>query len=259
MAPDDRRLTVMLIPEGGSGRSTRTLRVPYRRVKVIAAVAVAAVLLWVLSVGSWWYVSVQAARLPGMKRSVERLEAENRQVAVLSEALARLELQYEQVRGMLGAGRSRENRALWLPPAGEGAAAEPVADTAAASLPTSWPLVQSGFVTREHLGEFRGRHPGMDIAVSEGSYIRASGAGRVMEAGEDPVYGRFVRLDHGQGYETLYAHAAELFVEPGGWVGRHEVIALSGSTGTSTAPHLHFEVIREGEPVDPRTVVRPPG
>ena len=90
------------------------------------------------------------------------------------------------------------------------------------------------------------------------SYVRASGAGTVVDVGEDPVYGLFVVLDHGDGYTSLYGHASLTLVTRGQRVRRNEVIALSGSTGRSTAPHLHFEILLNGEAVDPLTLVNQP-
>ena len=101
-------------------------------------------------------------------------------------------------------------------------------------------------------------HPGLDIAVAQDSYIRAAAGGIVRDAGTDEVYGKFVLIDHGDGYESMYGHASQIFVAAGDSVERHEVIALSGSTGRSTAPHLHFEVRREGQAVDPLSLVRKP-
>ena len=80
----------------------------------------------------------------------------------------------------------------------------------------------------------------------------------VTQAGEDPVYGKYVRIRHPEGYESVYGHASELFVISNEEVERHQVIALSGNTGTSTAPHLHFEIWKDGEPIDPRQVVPAP-
>ncbi len=90
------------------------------------------------------------------------------------------------------------------------------------------------------------------------SYIRAAGSGTVRDAGVDEVYGRYVLIDHGGGLESMYGHASRVFVVPGDRVEQNEVIALSGSTGRSTAPHLHFEVRRDGEAVDPLAYVRQP-
>ena len=115
----------------------------------------------------------------------------------------------------------------------------------------------AGFITRE---TSRGRetHPGLDIAVPRDSNIRAAGPGVVKEASEDEIYGRYVLLDHGHGLESLYGHASRIFVRPGDRVARGEVIALTGSTGQSSAPHLHFEIRKDGRPVDPLAYVRQP-
>jgi murein DD-endopeptidase MepM/ murein hydrolase activator NlpD len=188
---------------------------------------------------------------------VEFLQARQDSMRVLAGELAEMERLYEQLRIMLGADRAQDTAGLWLPPAGS-ARQGSEADPAGADLPTAWPLSKRGFVTREHLGRMPGEHPGIDIAVAEGTYVRAAGGGTVLEAGEDPVYGKYVRLAHREGFETLYAHASELFVSEGDRVERHEVVGLSGNTGTSTAPHLHFEVRKDGEPVDPLTFVQPP-
>jgi murein DD-endopeptidase MepM/ murein hydrolase activator NlpD len=159
---------------------------------------------------------------------------------------------------MLGASRTSVAASIWLPAIGEAPLPESAGDSVGATAPNAWPLTQRGFVTREHLGRIPGQHPGIDIAVPEGSYVRASGSGIVTEAGEDDVYGKFVRISHGDGYETVYGHASELFVESDHEVTRHQVIALSGNTGTSTAPHLHFEVWQDGEAIDPRELVDAP-
>ena len=104
-------------------------------------------------------------------------------------------------------------------------------------MPTAWPLAFSGFITREQAHEGRrGEHPGLDIAAPENSVIRASGGGVVKEAGEDPVYGWYVLIDHGGGLESLYGHASRVVVMVGERVGRLDVIALSGSTGSNAQP-----------------------
>jgi murein DD-endopeptidase MepM/ murein hydrolase activator NlpD len=130
-------------------------------------------------------------------------------------------------------------------------------DGRGAMLPHAWPLKGIAFVTRGPEA-VPGGHPGIDIAVAAGSRILASGAGTVEEAGEDPVYGRFVVIAHGDGVESVYGHASRLLVHPHEHVHAEQVIALSGSTGASTAPHLHFEIRRNGRAVDPRAYVATP-
>ncbi|MEX0856052.1 MAG: M23 family metallopeptidase, partial [Gemmatimonadota bacterium] len=125
-------------------------------------------------------------------------------------------------------------------------------------LPTSWPLTEAGFVTQALLGDVAVDHPGLDIAIPAGSYVRASGTGTVVESGPDEIYGLYLVLDHGEGYRTRYAHASLLLAEQGDVVRQNEIIALSGSSGRSTAPHLHFEILRDDEPIDPLTMVTQP-
>ena len=96
------------------------------------------------------------------------------------------------------------------------------------------------------------RHTGLDIPAPHGTPILASGGGRVVSAGSKGAYGRTVVIDHGDGLSTLYGHASKLLVRAGDVVMPNQQIALVGSTGRSTGPHLHFEVIRHGVRVEPR-------
>jgi len=96
------------------------------------------------------------------------------------------------------------------------------------------------------------RHTGLDIPARHGTPILASGGGRVLSAGYKGAYGQTVVIDHGDGLATLYGHASKLLVRPGEVVMPQQKIALVGSTGRSTGPHLHFEVIHNGNRVEPR-------
>ena len=98
-------------------------------------------------------------------------------------------------------------------------------------------------------------HPGVDVAVPRGTPIRAAGGGTVAQAGFHPEYGLFVLIDHPDGYRTMYGHASRLLVSAGSRVDAGEVIALSGNTGRSTAPHLHFEKRRGDLLLDPRATI----
>ncbi|MFN6560765.1 MAG: murein hydrolase activator EnvC family protein [Nostoc sp. ChiSLP01] len=98
---------------------------------------------------------------------------------------------------------------------------------------------------------YRRFHAGMDFAASYGSTIRAADSGTVIFAGWYGGYGRAVIIDHGKGITTLYGHTSELYVSDGQGVERGQAIAAVGSTGLSTGPHLHFEVRRNGSPVNP--------
>jgi murein DD-endopeptidase MepM/ murein hydrolase activator NlpD len=118
-------------------------------------------------------------------------------------------------------------------------------------------LAIPGYVTRGQTepNAYNDAHPGLDIAVPLGTEIRAAGGGVVVEVKEDVEYGLSVRLAHPDGYETLYAHASRTLVEEGNRVPTGQVIALSGNSGRSTAPHLHFEVRRAGKVLDPLQLI----
>jgi murein DD-endopeptidase MepM/ murein hydrolase activator NlpD len=94
-------------------------------------------------------------------------------------------------------------------------------------------------------------HEGIDVSAPMGTPIEAPAAGRVAEAGWQAGYGNVVVIDHGFGLKTKYAHASRLLVRAGERVQRGQRVALVGSTGLSTGPHLHYEVHANGRPVDP--------
>lgn len=94
-------------------------------------------------------------------------------------------------------------------------------------------------------------HEGIDIAVSEGTAVKAAECGTVIFAGDGGTYGNLVRIDHGNGVVTAYAHLSKINVSVGQIVNSETQIALSGNTGRSTGPHLHFEIVKSGTPLDP--------
>ena len=94
-------------------------------------------------------------------------------------------------------------------------------------------------------------HRGIDISVPAGTPVRAMAPGEVVFAGTMSGYGLVVIVDHDQGVRTLYAHLSELRVEAGMTLEGRGVIGLSGSSGRSTGPHLHFEIQRRGSAEDP--------
>jgi len=112
--------------------------------------------------------------------------------------------------------------------------------------------IVSGFGMRRDPFTFAWKmHTGVDIANVPGTPIRAAASGVVVDAGWVGGYGLAVRIDHGNGVETVYAHLSRVVVQRGQTVKKGELIANMGSTGRSTGPHLHYEVRLGGRPVDP--------
>lgn len=98
-------------------------------------------------------------------------------------------------------------------------------------------------------------HYGLDIAAPAGTSIKAADGGKVVYAGWKSSYGYLVEIDHENGYRTRYAHCSEIHVSVGDRVYKGQVIASVGSTGNSTGPHLHFEVLKNGVNVNPANYV----
>lgn len=128
-----------------------------------------------------------------------------------------------------------------------------------ASIPAIQPVsnknltrVASGFGYRIHpIYKTAKMHAGMDFAAPKGTPIYSTGNGTVKHAAYDEGYGYHVIVDHGYGYETLYAHMTQMKVRRGQTVARGQLLGTVGSTGLSTAPHLHYEVIKNGNKVNP--------
>jgi len=121
--------------------------------------------------------------------------------------------------------------------------------------------IQKGWLSSRYgtrVDPFTGKlawHAGVDFAGKQGSGIIAVASGVVTWSGERYGYGKMVEVDHGNGYKTRYAHCFELKADVGDIVKKSQVIALMGSSGRSTGPHVHFEVYKNGRTIDPATYV----
>ena len=113
-----------------------------------------------------------------------------------------------------------------------------------------------GYRTNPVSGNY-GFHTGLDLAADEGTPVSASFYGRVSETGEDDVWGKYVLMEHSDGFSTYYCHLSEIFVSEAAVIRQGETIGLVGSTGWSTGPHLHFEVRINGIRVDPERLLYP--
>jgi len=117
-----------------------------------------------------------------------------------------------------------------------------------------WPSV--GRITSTFGSRNGGFHHGLDIAAPKGSAVKAARCGRIEFVGWLNVYGRTVIIDHGDGYQTLYAHNDQFLVKEGQYVVAGEKVATIGATGNTTGPHLHFEIIVDGRRIDPLNFLR---
>ncbi len=169
-------------------------------------------------------VSADASRL--ISQATETLDALSRQAALQEESYSAILQKY----------RSNQQLFAHIP------AIDPIREG----------VISDGFGMRFHpILHMRLMHEGIDIVADVGTHVHVTGDGVVSYVGQRGGYGNVVEIDHGFGYSTVYGHLEKALVREGQRVKRGQVIALSGDTGLSTGPHLHYEVIKNGVHVNP--------
>jgi murein DD-endopeptidase MepM/ murein hydrolase activator NlpD len=257
-----KRAVTLVVQRDGTTR-TKTFRIPLWALRFGTWTAGLAAPLLLLLVVLYGPMVRAASRVPGMERELARLRADNARVRELSAALDSAESRYTQVRQMMGGTIVRDpvtssSGLPVAPPIRAQLTSTPAAWTMGPTVPARWPLDETGYLTRGQVkaGGRDEAHPGIDIAVPVGSLVRASGGASVRQSGVDPEYGLFVLLDHPEDYQTMYGHLSRTLVTAADSVASGQVIGLSGNSGRSTAPHLHFEIRRRGASLDPMTMVK---
>ena len=259
--------TLMIHKDGAL--SSRQVRLPGWSIRALVILVVIGIMAVIAAAVFYGPTAVAAARAPILERRVARLEQENARVTELARRLDEVEARYAQMRALLGGNvtlpatpgsrPSRADDSLYIAPpivARSPAAAD--TEPAGVSQPHLWPLAVASYRTRGLAIGDPGTesHAGLDLAVPLGSEVRATGGGKVTATGSDSSYGLYVRIDHGQQTESMYGHLSRVIVRQGDDVRAGQLIALTGNTGRSTAPHLHFEIRRAGRSVDPLTLVK---
>jgi murein DD-endopeptidase MepM/ murein hydrolase activator NlpD len=122
--------------------------------------------------------------------------------------------------------------------------------------PDIWPV--AGIISQPFNGGSTpdARHDGIDIIAESNALVLASARGIVIQAGQDRDLGRFVKIDHDHGVQTLYAHLSRSFVKAGDHVEKGTSVGTVGNTGNSFGPHLHYEILVKGKSVDPEQYLK---
>ncbi|HDQ99268.1 MAG TPA: M23 family metallopeptidase [candidate division WOR-3 bacterium] len=241
-----KRQVSFLVTTNYNSRSHRgTLSLAAVRLAGVIAALLLVLVVFALVLG--WAGLHRTARLSYLETRNVQLEAEFVRVAELRQRLDRLEELERRYAEMLGV-ELTPPPVDWSVLPGDRDDIEDAAPDAWGSAPVpSLRPVEEFVVSRR----FSRDHPGVDLAARAGTPVRASADGVVAEASEDSIFGHHLRLTHPGGFETFYGHLRERQAAVGDSVRAGQPIGTVGSTGRSTAPHLHFEVRRYGEPVDP--------
>jgi murein DD-endopeptidase MepM/ murein hydrolase activator NlpD len=259
-----KQFSVIIVPH--DNRTTWSFRVSYRLVMVFLVLLGLAGVSMAAFVVTYGRLAGLAQRSMTVSRENDRLKYQLAQVDSLRTELLNLQAFGLQLKGMLGIALSPEDSMLVasLSPTAKSPSIKRVEEDGGVgpeeqrlmleAMPSMWPL--KGYVTREFFvtgGEKSPQyHPGMDIAAPRNTPVYAAADGIVEVSRFDETYGWEVEIDHGYGIRSVYGHNTRNLVSVGDRVARGKTIAFVGSTGASTAPHLHFEVRENGVPVDPR-------
>lgn len=243
-----RFLSIILVPPGGGKPRSFSLA---RRGMVVATLLVAIVLaLFAFSLSVLGRVGRSSITISRLARENVTLKGNRGKLAKIEDELARLRIVEKRLAKLLGVEQEESEAERPLRSAGLLAPASGQEGDYSGRVPTLWPV--QGEISRG-FSENRGEHKGVDIAVARQTPVRAAGDGTVDFAGEDEVFGNMIIINHGSGMSSLYGHNSSLTATRGETVRKGQIIAYSGSSGRSSAPHLHFEISRYGKRVDPLT------
>lgn len=247
MKKRSRYLTLMLVPHHKEGQ--RSYHLSYSSLRwlgVAAAVLLLAVLLLIISYGKIYW---RAGQYELMRQRQEQMEAEFSKLQQIKAELARMRTEEAKVRQMLGVPKQPDT----LSAAQISSVAAPRV-TPPLQNDTDDRLVPSLMPTRGWVSSgLSPKHRGVDIAARLGQPVLAAADGVVDFVGWDNYFGHKVTVRHGERYLTVYGHCDKVLVHQLQPVHRGQVIALVGSSGKSTGPHLHYEIQQDGRIVDPLT------
>ena len=275
MVQKSRNFTVLFIPEDERRTFSLKIRVVFLRtlVSLLLLFSLGAIVL-MLRAGS---IALQLQLLPQLRAENKHLKAENERLEDIRMRLARVQEMdaYLQNLALLeNGGVSRQTRyplehwiatsvdtedmpgSITSPSSVAGTLDDSTQRLYAQQIRQATPYIMPvrGWMTRsfsEQAEDGREKHLGVDFAASEGTPIFATAPGTIENIQFDEYLGKLLTIRHLSGFITRYGHCAQILVISGQHVQRGQVVATVGNTGTSSAPHLHYEVLKDGRHVDP--------
>jgi murein DD-endopeptidase MepM/ murein hydrolase activator NlpD len=262
------RFTSFIIIPDRSSRSF-TVRIPNVLLAVLGTGITVAVIV-ILVLGLFYNRLFQeASRADALARDNSELRKEVEKVRELDRQLREMRSLDIRIRQLMGQEIDPEIYGLTISDDGDIAAIEAVRDSLIRdnslrgspreAIPTIWPIEGRGFISKPFSagGPGQEEHGGVDISLKVGSPVRSTASGRVVFAGTEGDWGNKIQVDHGNGLITVYAHLSRLDVKVDTIVQKGDTIGLSGNSGRSTAPHLHYEVRYMGKAYNPEQFLEP--
>jgi murein DD-endopeptidase MepM/ murein hydrolase activator NlpD len=238
-----------------SNYSTNSLRFSLRLwvVRLLAGVAAFLALLVIASLVMVLAGTYRLSRLAQLERRNRTLEVEFAKVVALRKQLEQVEEESRKMATMLGVEKTPTPVNWDSVPLDSQSLPEWVKGQTWGTqlVPKLVPVEDYAVSQRAKEG-----HLAVDLAAADGAPVRATADAVVEQRGEDRKYGRFLLLKHGQGYESYYGHLQDWDVDKGDSVQAGKIIGWVGTTGQSTAPHLHFEIRKDGQQIDPASVIK---
>ncbi len=240
---------IMIVPDGVERSFGIKLRAwVFKGLIIGAGVLTVGLILFFAFYG---HILSRAARTDQLARENEELKRYKYKLLLLEENMKETRKIVAKISGLAGVDfqipELPPDSVLFAPREKPAVVARPVVSPEC--VPSGLPL--EGYMTRGFSGEDENYHPGVDIAAEIGTPVLATASGKVVFAGVDNIYGLTIIIEHENNMTTVYGHNSELLVEVGQEVLAGGRIALSGNTGRSTAPHLHYEIREYNEPVNP--------
>ncbi len=257
MASESKYFTLMLI-SSETAREPKSLKLSYFAFRLLVGVLILLLVALIFLAVTYPMLLSRAGEQSELVQENEELRRLNSKVELLEQHLQAYRVMLKQVTTLAGIDLADYGLDFdSVPGAGIKSELDPAALQAAFSdlpqpIPTGLPV--QGFMSRAFRPNDdnpRTRHSGVDIAVASGTPVRATADGKVTFAGWDEVFGWTIMMKHADSVETIYGHNDSLLVNVGDSVSYGRVIALSGNTGTSTAPHVHYEIRINGNAVNP--------
>ncbi len=238
-----RHISLIIVPEEGG--KTINFRIPLIIARISLIIMVVFIVLMIIAV-------IFYGKLVREAQEVQRLRSENNTLLEQHRDYIKLKAELDKNRKLVGRIASLAGIKGYEEP---DSTADSLNGKISADLsnfiPKGYPL--RGYISKRfsESGLFGEKHLGLDISCAEGTPVRATADGVVESAGWDKQYGNIIKINHLYGYETVYAHNKELKVKKGDKVKKNQIIALSGNSGRSSGPHLHYEILKDGKHLDP--------